>query len=215
VNTPQEHDREHEQREGMGERVRRFLDAGMSRVLDKEDKGAGTRTAHQGDLDPADRGDAVDRADDSRPAQETQQAHEPEQERYSEPVDPGTSGPGYAERPATTAPYDAGREPKLQPAGPEESRGQSGDQLAAEGSAARVGLLNDVAGLRDEWQRVQGTFVDDPQRAVHEASALIDRALEEIRANVGSKHPSETTSTEELRVSFQRYREFFQRLLSA
>ncbi|MGH3753093.1 MAG: hypothetical protein ACRDRP_10410 [Pseudonocardiaceae bacterium] len=86
------------------------------------------------------------------------------------------------------------------------------DALSAEG---RVGLLNDVAGLRDEWQRVQGTFVDDPQRAVHEASMLIDQTLDEIRANVGSKHLGDPTSTEDLRVSFQRYREFFQRLLSA
>ena len=83
------------------------------------------------------------------------------------------------------------------------------------GEAQRVGLLNDVAGMRDEWQRVQGTFVDDPQRAVQEASLLIDRTLDEIRANVGSGHTSEAMSTEDLRVSFQRYREFFQRLLSA
>ncbi|MGH3983757.1 MAG: hypothetical protein ACRDST_14015 [Pseudonocardiaceae bacterium] len=81
--------------------------------------------------------------------------------------------------------------------------------------AQRVGLLNDVAGMRDEWQRVQGTFVDDPQRAVQEASVLIDRTLDEIRVNVGSGHTSEAMSTEDLRVSFQRYREFFQRLLSA
>jgi hypothetical protein len=45
---------------------------------------------------------------------------------------------------------------------------------------------------------------------VHEVSMLIDRTLDEIRVNVGSKHP-ETTSTEDLRVSFQRYREFVQR----
>ena len=89
------------------------------------------------------------------------------------------------------------------------------DDTARDGGAQRAGLINDVAGLRDEWQRVQGTFVDDPQRAVHEASVLIDRTLDEIRMNVGSGHPSETTSTEDLRVRFQRYREFFQRLLSA
>ena len=177
--------------------------------------GGRARTGHQGDPDPADRRGAVDRDDDSPPAQETQRVPGSERERYSEPVDPGTGGPGYAERSAATAPHDAGREPRRRPTGPEESGGRSGDQLAAEGSAARVGLLHDVAGLRDEWQRVQGTFVDDPQRAVHEASVLIDRTLEEIRANVGSTHPSETTSTEDLRVSFQRYREFFQRLLSA
>jgi hypothetical protein len=89
------------------------------------------------------------------------------------------------------------------------------DDTRRNGGAGRAGLLNDVAGLRDEWQRVQGTFVDDPSRAVHEASVLVDRTLDEIRANVGSGHTSETMSTEDLRVSFQRYREFFQRLLSA
>jgi hypothetical protein len=92
---------------------------------------------------------------------------------------------------------------------------RSGDQLAAQGRTARVGLLDDVARLREEWQRVQGTSVDDPQRAVREASVLVDRILDKIRVNVGSTHPSETMPTEELRVNFQRYRESFQRLLSA
>jgi hypothetical protein len=89
------------------------------------------------------------------------------------------------------------------------------DQVAADGSAQRVGLLNDPAGLRDQWQQVQATFVDDPQQAVHEASALVDRTLREIHENVSRGQISDPTSTEDLRVSFQRYREFFQRLLSA
>jgi hypothetical protein len=50
---------------------------------------------------------------------------------------------------------------------------------------------------------------------VHDASVLVDRTLDEIRMNVGSGHTSESTSTEDLRVTFQRYREFFHRLLSA
>lgn len=89
------------------------------------------------------------------------------------------------------------------------------DQAAADGSAERVGLLTDPAGLRHQWQQVQGTFVDDPQRAVHEASVLVDRTLREIHGNVSRGQISDPTSTEDLRVSFQRYREFFQRLLSA
>jgi hypothetical protein len=93
--------------------------------------------------------------------------------------------------------------------------GRFDDQAAADKGAARVGLLTNAAGLRDEWERVQGTFVDDPQRAVREASVLVERTLDEIRVNVTSGHTSDTTSTEDLRVSFQRYREFFQRLLSA
>ncbi|MGH3720280.1 MAG: hypothetical protein ACRDRI_15835 [Pseudonocardiaceae bacterium] len=97
----------------------------------------------------------------------------------------------------------------------EQFHGRSSDEAAADGSAERVGLLDDPAGLRDQWQRVQGTFVDDPQRAVQEASVLVERTLQEIHENVTRGQISDPTSTEDLRVSFQRYREFFQRLLSA
>ena len=229
MNTPQEHQGEPERREGLGGRVRRFVDTELSRVRDKENRGTGTRTDHPEDTNLAGREGVADRAYDSSsaqetPAQETQRVNQPDEVTYSEPVDPNPGEPGYADRPATTATHDAGHEPGLRPTGQEEFRGQSGDQLAAaspdpthvaEGSAERVGLLNDVTGLRDEWQQVQGTFVDDPQRAVHVASVLVDRMLDEILVNVGSERPSETMSTEDLRVSFQRYREFFQRLLSA
>jgi hypothetical protein len=52
-------------------------------------------------------------------------------------------------------------------------------------------------------------------RAVEEASVLVNRTLQEIHENVTRGQVSDPTSTEELRVSFQRYREFFHRLLSA
>lgn len=77
----------------------------------------------------------------------------------------------------------------------------------------QAGLLRDSDGLRSQWQQVQTTFVDDPQRAVREAGVLVDRTLEEIRTNLGS-HGDQAT-TEDLRLAFQRYREFFHRLLSA
>lgn len=98
---------------------------------------------------------------------------------------------------------------------PPHTGGRRVEQAAADGSAQRVGLLNDPAGLRDQWQQVQATFVDDPQQAVHDASVLVDRTLREIHENVSRGQISDPTSTEDLRVSFQRYREFFQRLLSA
>ncbi len=98
---------------------------------------------------------------------------------------------------------------------PAPAQNRSSSEAAADGSATRVGLLNDPAGLRNQWQQVQGTFVDDPARAVHEASELVEKTLQEIHENVGRGQISDPTSTEDLRVSFQRYREFFQRLLSA
>lgn len=145
----------------------------------------GVQAGYPGHPDPARPGDVPERQAAERQAAER------------EPLAPHAGAPGHAEQPAahpaTSMPVDTGRDSGVE----------------------RVGLLNDPAGLRDEWRQVQGTFVDDPQRAVHEASVLIDRTLDEIRMNVGSGHLSETTSTEDLRVSFQRYREFFQRLLSA
>jgi hypothetical protein len=36
---------------------------------------------------------------------------------------------------------------------------RQGITIGAEGNAARVGLLNDVVGLHEEWQQVQSTFV--------------------------------------------------------
>jgi hypothetical protein len=221
MDTPQQHRgglEEPERREGLGGRVRRFVDTEFSRVRDKDNLKAQTPTEHPGKPDPGGRAEIADRAQDSRPAPETR-AHEPhrtdepDQPRDPEPVVAHTGGD--INLPVRTSSSDAGREPGLAATGAGELPGRSEGQAAADEGAARVGLLTNAAGLRDEWQRVQGTFVDDPQRAVREASVLVERTLDEIRVNVTTGHTSGTTSTEELRVSFQRYREFFQRLLSA
>jgi hypothetical protein len=223
MDTPQEHRGqldEPERREGSGGPARRFGDTELSWVRDNDDRVAETPTDHPGNRDPgqdpAGRGDVTDRG--FRPTPETrvyepQPTDEPDQPRDSESVAAHTSGD--TDRQARTASSDAEDESGLRPAGAEELPGRAEGQAGADDGAARVDLLSNAAGLRDEWQRVQGTFVDDPQRAVREASVLVERTLDEIRVNVTSRHTSDTTSTEDLRVSFQRYRQFFQRLLSA
>jgi hypothetical protein len=152
MDTSQEHG-EPERGEGVGGRVRRFVDSELSRVLDKENRPTDTP------------------------------AHD-----YDTPV----------------------TVPRVEEGGSEQFA-----RRPADATAERVGLLNDPAGLREQWQQVQGTFVDDPRRAVEEASVLVNRTLQEIHENVARGEVNDPTSTEELRVSFQRYREFFQRLLSA
>jgi hypothetical protein len=138
-------------------------------------------------------------------------------ERHGEPAQQQGTGEGIP--PVITTSMSAGYDPPAETTRVEKTAPEPTDRprnkAAADGKAASVGLLNDPAALRNEWERVQGTFVDDPQKAVHEASALVDQTLREIQENVSSGHISDPTSTEELRVSFQRYREFFQRLLSA
>jgi hypothetical protein len=212
MDTVQEHQGEPERQEAPGEQARRFGDTELSWVRDKHNREVETPPPHPADpdLDPVGRGDVTNR--DSRPAPEPR-APEPSPAGDSEFV--AARAGGDPERPVRAASSDAGPEPGLQPAGVEEVPGRSEGQAAADEGAARVGLLGNAAGLRDQWQQVQGTFVDDPQRAVHQASVLVERTLDELRVNVTSGHTSDTTSTEDLRISFQRYREFFQRLLSA
>ncbi len=240
---------EPERREGIGGRVRRFIDTELNRALDKKDR-------HTDEGDP-DYRDAPSRAPESDLPPEPDRPYvdppaRPTHPVTATPVEPTYDSPASHASPASDSPVHGSpvhgspvhgspahgspahgspahgspahdipvhdipaHDPSVDDAAAGEVRGRSSAEAVADGSAARVGLLNDPAGLRDQWQQVQGTFVDDPQRAVHEASVLVDRTLEEIRQNVARGQTGDPTSTEDLRVSFQRYREFFHRLLSA
>jgi hypothetical protein len=71
------------------------------------------------------------------------------------------------------------------------------------------------------WQQVQSEFVDDPRKSVAHAHQLVSDAVQRIvdtfteERNQLERHWSEgqDVSTEDLRVSLHRYREFFARLL--
>lgn len=193
---------EPERRESLGGRVRRFIDSELGHALDKEKQGTaeGTTTeyrqAHDRSMEPERRQENLDTSDVDRP------------------VEVGTSG-DVGKSGEVSKSGDAGYRATVEEPVPAPDPSHSRSAAAADGSAARVGLLNNPAGLRNEWQQVQGTFVDDPQQAVHDASVLVERTLREIHENVTRGQINDPTSTEDLRVSFQRYREFFQRLLSA
>ena len=209
---------EPERREGLGGRVRRFIDSELNRAMDKKDRETDEgHTVHPSAPTP---GPEFDRPPTPGP----------ELDRPSATDRLHGDSPGSTAHPVTTAPVDASHrssvdeppahgfpahDPSVDEAAAGRAHDRSSAEAAADGSAERVGLLTDPAGLRDEWQRVQSTFVDDPQSAVHEASVLVDRTLQEIQRNVARGQTGNPTSTEDLRVSFQRYREFFQRLLSA
>jgi hypothetical protein len=77
-------------------------------------------------------------------------------------------------------------------------------------------------GFRSQWDEVQIAFVDDPRKAVRDADELVAqvmKSLAETFANERARLESELQqtdkgSTENLRIALQRYRSFFQRLLS-
>jgi len=77
--------------------------------------------------------------------------------------------------------------------------------------------------LRSRWHALQARFVDEPRETVSEADSLVAELLRDLarsfdvaRSGLESQWSSgEDVSTEELRLTLQRYRSFFERLLEA
>jgi hypothetical protein len=80
----------------------------------------------------------------------------------------------------------------------------------------------ETTGLRNQWQQIQGSFVDEPQAAVRQADELVAatmKRLAEVFAEERSRlegewSRGEEVSTEDLRQVLRRYRSFFDRLLT-
>jgi hypothetical protein len=74
--------------------------------------------------------------------------------------------------------------------------------------------------LRARWDATQIGFVDDPRQAVKQADELVAHTMQSLAKSFADERTrleaqmNETASTENLRVALQRYRSFFQRLLS-
>jgi len=76
--------------------------------------------------------------------------------------------------------------------------------------------------LRSQWVKIQTQFVDEPRRSVEQADELVASAMKrlaEIFANERDTLEQNwdrggDVSTEDLRIALQRYRSFFDRLLS-
>jgi hypothetical protein len=96
---------------------------------------------------------------------------------------------------------------------------------ANSGDGADVALLDAADGerFRQQWNDVQARFVDDPQEAVKTADRLVAELMQSLAGGF-SEHKGRLESawqsgdhpdTEELRQALQRYRSFFDRLLSA
>ncbi len=83
------------------------------------------------------------------------------------------------------------------------------------------GLVTDPESFRRRWESVQVGFVDDPRQAVGDADALVSSVIDDLadgfrrqRQRLESRwSEGEDASTDDLRESFQRYRDFFERLL--
>jgi hypothetical protein len=76
--------------------------------------------------------------------------------------------------------------------------------------------------LRGRWDATQTAFVDDPRAAVERADHLVVETIQSLSSSFTRERSQleeqwargEDVSTEDLRVALQRYRSFFDRLLS-
>ncbi len=79
------------------------------------------------------------------------------------------------------------------------------------------------SGFRERWERIQTSFVDEPRKSVEEADRLVAEVMQRLARSFADERSDleqqwdrgEDVSTEDLRVSLQRYRAFFARLLAA
>ena len=128
------------------------------------------------------------------------------------------------ERPAETVDLDTayGRE------GHAGDRSQQAERPAGSASQDVVEAQPLFAGaeaseLRERWDLIQTGFVDEPRRAVEQADALVADLMQRLASVFSDERKSlegqwdrgDDVSTEDLRVTLQRYRSFFDRLLSA
>ena len=148
-----------------------------------------------------------DLAADPEPTRE----EEGREERRAEPVDPDAS---YSPE---SGGDDRSREGQRETSDP----GASTSRDVPEAQPLFAGA--EASELRERWDSIQTGFVDEPRRAVEQADALVADLMQRLASVFSDERKSlerqwdrgDDVSTEDLRVALQRYRSFFDRLLSA
>ena len=80
----------------------------------------------------------------------------------------------------------------------------------------------DVTDYRSRWSSIQTAFVDEPREAVEDADNLVKSVLNKLSESFTQERQTlanqweggNNASTEDLRITFRRYRSFFDRLLN-
>jgi hypothetical protein len=108
--------------------------------------------------------------------------------------------------------------------GPIEGAPSAGTSQAADPSGSEAPLVpTDMsATFQQRWKVIQTRFVDEPRGAVEDADGLVATLMQQLAEGFAKERErleaqwdrGEDISTEDLRVALQRYRSFFQRLLS-
>ncbi len=81
---------------------------------------------------------------------------------------------------------------------------------------------NEAGDFRTRWTDIQASFVDEPRQSVEQADTLVAEVMQRLATVFADERKrleqqwdrGGDTNTEELRLALQRYRSFFDRLLT-
>jgi hypothetical protein len=107
---------------------------------------------------------------------------------------------------------------------PAASAGPARPGQARDNGEQRAQLLEpgDRESMTTRWRDIQADFVDHPREAMQNADALVAGLMQQLAKTFADERAQleaqwsrgDDVSTEDLRVSLQRYRAFFERLLA-
>jgi hypothetical protein len=115
--------------------------------------------------------------------------------------------------------------PSKQPEGPKLVKGQEPETLdKAVAVSQPMPLFSELemGEFRSQWGKIQTGFVDEPRQTVENADKLVAAVMQRLAEGFANERSGlekqwdrgADVSTEDLRVALQRYRSFFDRLLT-
>jgi hypothetical protein len=140
-----------------------------------------------------------------------------EAERRDDGLGVETGAPGYEDRPTESTEAVPTQDQDTQAVS--RSRGEA-DEVSNAGGSLLPADMDDT--FQQRWKEIQTRFVDEPRGAVEDADGLVASLMQQLAEGFAKERErlesqwgrGEDISTEDLRVALQRYRTFFQRLLS-
>jgi hypothetical protein len=148
-------------------------------------------------------------------------------ERHKEPI---VTPPPQPEKPLSTADMAAASQQRDAAPGSEIKRMQEDgvpvtparDSERAAVQPVQLLATDETQNLRSRWDAIQTGFVDEPRRAVEQADSLVAEIMQRLAQLFadernkleGQWSRGDNVSTEDLRIALQRYRSYFDRLLS-
>jgi hypothetical protein len=135
---------------------------------------------------------------------------------------PPRPGPRVQDDPRAQDPH--AKDPHAKDPHAQDPRAGAPTEGARPATEAEAPLLqtSDLDAVSRRWHDIQNGFVDAPQQAVQSADALVQDLMQRLAQQFAEERTQlesqwsrgDQVSTEDLRVVLQRYRTFFQRLLS-